>query len=483
MRIENRRPEGRRHTQSGKVRRRKKRRLSAYGWVLLVILLALCAVGGYWWFTRPGPVEKLDLTVLETSDRKAVKEGVRTDFSEDEVYPLRDYAFLGETLTLYQNPYDPVQTDPTLGKNVMLRNIVTGEEFTYTFGGGGDLGIQTGDLPEGVYELYLYEQYDKKRLYFEEALQSQPLEDIRRNQQVKSVVLDAGRDILADYDVTLDRNYAFLVVTDQVPRVKTVDVVLDPGGNLYNELTGVTDTGAEYQGTNEAQLAMELADLVAARLEAAGLKVSYTREDDDIAGYYGDAGRAAAGYSRQGKVFLSLVMAEDGGARPWFLTSLFVSGSLPSRMAYSLRQLGVELTDVNADAPDAAVGYDARQQNEDWSYNQFSMTPAIRETGGKITWAGQSGVITGNQMYQNAAGMYPVQFVFGNADSEDSMAYYLAHKEQIADGLAQGILDYYGIEMPAGDEDAQAYGGSTGTAQQPVSGQKAGEETENTAEK
>lgn len=92
-------------------------------------------------------------------------------------------------------------------------------------------------------------------------------------------------------------------------------------------------------------------------------------------------------------------------------------------------------------------------------------------------------MITGNQMYQNAAGMYPVQFVFGNADSEDSMAYYLAHKEQIADGLAQGILDYYGIEMPAGDEDAQAYGGSTGTAQQPVSGQKAGEETENTAEK
>lgn len=46
----------------------------------------------------------------------------------------------------------------------------------------------------------------------------------------------------------------------------------------------MTDTGAEYQGTNEAQLAMELADLVAARLEAAGLKVSYTREDDDIAG-------------------------------------------------------------------------------------------------------------------------------------------------------------------------------------------------------
>ena len=280
------------------------------------------------------------------------------------------------------------------------------------------------------------------------------------------MVLDADRDILSDYDITLDRNYAFLVVTDQVPRVKTVDVVLDPGGNLYNELTGVTDTGTQYKESSESQLAMELADLVAARLEAAGLKVAYTRQGDDIAGYYGDAGRAAAGYSRQGKVFLSLVMTEDENtARPWLLTSPFVSGSLPSNMAYALRQAGIELRSVNATAPDEAVAYDTQQQNEDWSYNQFSMTPAIRETGGKITWAGQSGVITGNQMYQDAAGMYPVQFVFGNAENEDSMEYYLTHKEQIADGLAAGILEYYGIEPPESDSETQPVGGSTGTPQ------------------
>lgn len=449
--------------QSGPVR---KRRLSPYGWALLVILAAALTVGTYWWFNRPGPIDKLDLTVLETSDRKAVQEGIHTEFSENEVYPVQDYAILGETLTLYQNPYDPIVTDPTLGKNITLRNILTGEELSYTFGGGGDLGIQTGNLPEGVYEIYLYDQYDKKRVYFDEKVLSDPLETMRRDKSVKSVVLDADRDILSDYEIALDRNYAFLVVTDQVPRVKTVDVVLDPGGNLYNELTGVTDTGTQYKDSSESQLAMELADLVAARLEAAGLKVAYTRQGDDIAGYYGDAGRAAAGYSRQGKVFLSLVMTEDENtARPWLLTSPFVSGSLPSNMAYALRQAGIELRSVNATAPDDAVAYDTQQQNEDWSYNQFSMIPAIRETGGKITWAGQSGVITGNQMYQDAAGMYPVQFVFGNAENEDSMEYYLTHKEQIADGLAAGILEYYGIEPPEPDSETQAVGGSTGTPQ------------------
>ena len=168
--------------QSGPVR---KRRLSPYGWALLVILAAALTVGTYWWFNRPGPIDKLDLTVLETSDRKAVQEGIHTEFSENEVFPVQDYAILGETLTLYQNPYDPIVTDPTLGKNITLRNILTGEELSYTFGGGGDLGIQTGNLPEGVYEIYLYDQYDKKRVYFDEKVLSDPLETMRRDKSVK----------------------------------------------------------------------------------------------------------------------------------------------------------------------------------------------------------------------------------------------------------------------------------------------------------
>ena len=464
-----RRPKSRKHTERTDGKPGKKRRLSPYGWALAVILVTALAVGGYWWFNRPGPIEKLDLTVLETADRETVKEGVRTDFSEGNVYPISDYAFLGETLTLYQNPYDPITADPTLGKNVLLRNILTGEEFSYTFGGGGDLGIQTGDLPEGVYEIYLYDQYEKKRVYFDDPVQSDTLDDIRRSGTVKSVVLDADKDLLSGYDVSLDRNYAFLVVTDQVPRVKTVDVVLDPGGNLYNELTGVTDTGAQYQDRNEAQLAMELADLVAARLEAAGLKVAYTREADEISGYYGDAGRAAAGYSRNGKVFLTLSMADDETtSRPWLRTSPFVSGGLPSRIAYDLRQAGIELQGTASTAGDSAVIFDTQQQNEDWSYNQFSMTPGIRETGGKITWAGHSGVITGNQMYQDAAGMYPVEFVFGNASNADSMEYYLSHKEQIADAIAAGILDYYNIERPADNEPGLSADGSTGTSRTPA---------------
>lgn len=58
-----------------------------------------------------------------------------------------------------------------------------------------------------------------------------------------------------------------------------------------------------------------------------------------------------------------------------------------------------------------------------------------------------------------------MQFVFGNGENEDSMEYYLTHKEQIADGLAAGILEYYGIEPPESDSETQAVGGSTGTPQ------------------
>lgn len=438
--------------QTGPKRRRK---LSPYGWALVAVAVAALAVGIYYYVNQPTALDKLDLTVLQTYDKTEVQKGVQTEFSDSEVYPISDYAYYGETLTLYQNAYDPLTADPTLGKNVVLRNIITGDELTYTFGGGGDLGIQTGVLEEGVYEIYIYDQYTRKRVYFEEPTQSETVDDLRREGQVKEVVLDADADLFSDYDVDLDRNYAFLVVTEQMPRVKTADIIIDPGGNVYNELTYTSDAGQEWNGTTEAQLAMELADLVKARLEAAGLRVAYTREADEVNGYYGDAGRTAAGYSRQAKVFLTLSMTgDDTTSRPWLLTSPFVSGTLPSQIAYDLRQMGIELQSMGvSEVGDDAVTFDALQQNEDWSYNQYSMSPSIRETGGKITYAGQSGLITGNQMYQNAPGMYALDFVFGNSQNEDSMNYYMEHKEQIADGIAQGILDYYGIEV-TGDETA-----------------------------
>lgn len=429
------------------MRKRKKRKLSTAGHILIILCVCLAAVGIYGYTKRTTPLDRLNMTAVQELDKTKVQENVTTDFEDKDIYQLSDYVISGETITLYKNAYDPITADDTLGKNVVLKNVETGEETSFTFGGGTDTGIQTGQLDPGVYEIYIYDAYKKKRACFAQPVTSETLADMRRDKKVKEVILDADARLLEDYGITTDRNYAWLVVTEQAPRVKTADVILDPGGNVYNELSYTTDTIA-VPGANEAELSMELATLVAGYLEEAGLRVAFTRTADETPSYYGEKGRAAQGYQSGAKVYLNLAMtSEDKVNRPYFMVSPFVAGTLASRIAYDMRNAGLELDNVPySDTGDAAVVQDALQQNEDFSYNQFSYTPALRETGGKATYAGRSELISGNQEFQDAAAPTGMIFYFANAASQDSIDYYQAHKDEIARELARGILDYYAIE-------------------------------------
>ena len=435
--------------------RKKRRKLSAAGKIIVIFAVAMAAIGIYAYTHRETPIDKLDKTAVQELDADKVRENVTTKYDESDTYELSDYVVSGETLTLYQKAYVPGESDDTLGKNAVLKNVETGDETSFTFSGGADLGIQTGQLDPGVYEIYIYDQYKKKRAWFDEELTSETLTDMRRNKSVNEVILDADKDLLADYGITTDRNYAYLVVTEQAPRVKMADVIIDPGGNVYNELDYSTET-LTADGANENDLANELAGLVGQELEKAGLRVALTRDADEAVSYYGEDGRAGKAYESGAKVFLNLSMTnEENVARPYFLVSPFLEGTLASRIAYDMRNAGLELADFSYNnAPDAGVAYDARQQNEDLSYSSYSFTPSIRETGGKATYAGHSTAISGNQPYQQVYGPVSMNFYFANATSPDSITYYQANKEAIAKELAQGIIDYYQIGKEGDDEAA-----------------------------
>jgi hypothetical protein len=200
---------------------------------------------------------------------------------------------------------------------------------------------------------------------------------------------------------------------------------------------------------------MELAEMVKERLEAAGLRVLLTREEGQSVSYYGDGGRAAVGYNARAKVFLNLSMtSEEDTSRPYFLVSPFLSGLLANDLIYTMQDNGLELETVSwNDVLAGAAAFDALMQEEDWSYSPFEVYPALRETGGKVTSAGLAENSQGNSAWSDANGMYGLIFRYANAASADSMNYYLANKEAIADGLAEGILFYFGI---GGQDDTAA---------------------------
>lgn len=64
-----------------------------------------------------------------------------------------------------------------------------------------------------------------------------------------------------------------LVILTAIFFPPSVDVVIDPGH-------GGSDVGAQYEGRNEKDDNLELALLVAERLEESGVKVKLTRDDD-----------------------------------------------------------------------------------------------------------------------------------------------------------------------------------------------------------
>lgn len=119
--------------------------------------------------TRPTQLDKLGISYLELLDRSVVQENVSEKFKN--TYEANDYLIYGENMMFYANKYDG-NVDPMQGMNVLLRNVETEEEISYTFSGGVDSGIGLASLSQGLYEVYVYDNYVKKRLYFQDEEES-----------------------------------------------------------------------------------------------------------------------------------------------------------------------------------------------------------------------------------------------------------------------------------------------------------------------
>ena len=164
--------------------------------ILFVIVIALSCVSVFLYVTRPTQLDKLGISYLELLDRSVVQENVSEKFKN--AYEANDYLIYGENMMFYANEYDG-NVDPMQGMNVLLRNVETEEEISYTFSGGVDSGIGLASLSQGLYEVYVYDNYVKKRLYFQDEEESLNFSTMRRNEMVKNVQVHASKDYLKDF--------------------------------------------------------------------------------------------------------------------------------------------------------------------------------------------------------------------------------------------------------------------------------------------
>lgn len=434
----------------------KRRKISLRFWILLCAVCGIAAVGIYVWHNQPDEIDRLSLTYLDSLKDKDLAADPQPSY--ENVLDIDDYTVYGETLNLYADPYSFEKRDALYGRNAMVRNLETGTEYSFTFGGGADSGIDLGILDPGVYEVYVYDDtYTPQRAYMEETFSQDLLTTMRRNKRVNVVRMDADSQFLSRFGIPADRNYLYLTVTSSLPRVKINDVLIDPSGLVSYLYGNGSEHGYASSIIDEAQASYDLALQIQLYLENAGLRVQLTRNADTPENYYGENGRFGIGYNSQAKVFLGLSMVEGEESRPFVLSSPYSVGSLSNAMVYAMKANGVELEKVSTlPRLNQGSGYDTLLGDENFKQTPWSLYPQLRETGGKATFAGTYSASVSNEMFKDKNGMYAVLLCYASTDSASSQEYFLQNREVIARSVAQGILDYFHIPLPEQDENSQS---------------------------
>ncbi len=390
----------------------------------ILVGIAIVSIAIFVFYTHTLQVDPLDVTYLEQADSKTIQKNAQESFSQ--TYAIQGYTIYGESLKLYKSA-STKSNDDLHGKNVILRNLETQKEYSYTFSSGAEEGIHLGNIPEGIYEVFVYDHYQKKRVYSKSEIHASTFTTMRRNKSVKNVSLDADHTYLMDFDVELNKDYVFVTVTDSIPFVNKIDVMIDPADGV----------------------SLEFANLVKENLEQKGLRVEFTREEDQNPSYYGKKGRVGKGYAKEAKVFLTLGPIDNYYVEhPLIYTSPYTGAGLANSISLSLQDQGVEPYDNREERSllEQGVVYDSYISLDDMSDSKFEFYSALRESGGKLTYTGQMDDADANRSFKNNYGMYGVYVQYYNPDNSDSKAYYKKNKEAMAQGISDGIVQYFEIE-------------------------------------
>lgn len=414
--------------------------------VIFITVISVILVSTFLFTHNSSSIEKMSSTYLDSVERSVIKDNTYKEF--DGVYEIKDFTIYGESFKIYKEKYAQA-SDNSMGKNLVLRNVATEKEYTYTFDDGADSGAKLGQLDEGLYEVYLFDQFTKKRVYTESNLQPDDLICMRRNGKVKNVRIDCNKDYLESFGITYDKNYMFLTVTETLPVTDVIDVMIDPGGYNVNVRTGADVEYFVNDKINEADAAYELALLVKQYLEEDyGLKADLTRDKEEKVSYYGKSGRAGRGFEQHAKVFLSLGMCENEAVtRPNIVTSAYSTGVNANYLSYASTNLGVELTALSKRPEfEPGISYDMFTTDDNFEYTHWEYYPQLRETGGKATFTGSIDFAGKNSKYTDAYGMCGFLYFFASATNDESIDYYLKNKELIAQSIALGISMAYDLE-------------------------------------
>lgn len=429
---------------------RSRRRLK---WRVIIPSFILVLLVGYILFNLLFPKDLLiDTPSFVVCDYSYTKtQSVLNELQYEEKIELKDYLFYGETLNIFNATYDINQADYFIGKTIKLRNICDSSEWVYMLGKNVDEQIPLENLPDGFYEIFVVDSLKEKRLVTSGELYDE-FYTVRRNGLSKKIDLVADKDLLKEKDDSLpimEDNYFFLNIrtqSDEQDNPEIYDVYLDAAHNTisYNYV----DKGRTVNNLVEADELYKVAVAVKGKLEAKGLHVLLSRENEDtVINQYGIEGRLNRAYKAQVKHYIELNLN--------FTTNEDTRGSRVIYSSYSSNRFATALFKSYISTP-GLVPY-GRQTSTNIAgvlsssrTNNLDSYPVIREAGGRILSAGTISELAIEQNSEfnsnERKGIQSVSLELFFISNPLDVNVYQSDFDTIVNNIANGYLKYLGME-------------------------------------
>jgi N-acetylmuramoyl-L-alanine amidase len=428
-----------------KVRRDARSRRRKIRWKFVLPFLVLISLILYIIITLMFPhkvaVIQPKYTVCDYSLSKA--QAVFKTMSYTDTDNLSEHLYYGETLNIYNETFELGKDDPFVGKTVVLRNICDGTELVYMMESNIDRQIPLDSLPQGFYEVYVMENLVKTRLVSQDAFYDEFYTIRRHNGLGMEVEIVADKSLIEspiENQTILDKNYVFIRVTEKEVPEAIYDVVIDP--SKYQ----TSDDNIVKNDVNVAEALFVSATLLKEKLEAYGLKVFITR-DNEIIDRWGVDGRMAKIYNVKAKYYIALDIngstnANDKGAR--IIYSHYTSNRFATAVFDAYLQLD-DLTIYGVGSPGNKLGIISGRVLED----KMDVNTDVRETGGKILGAAKYSETSAENATFALDNPYGVQAILLDLlfiSNQHDYDLYTTQHDALIENIALGFADYLQLE-------------------------------------
>lgn len=404
-------------------------------WIITVLIVASLFM---MWFMFTPEKEKLkDEYKIGSLTHETTVEKLSKEYKE--TYLVSDYFYYGESLNLLHDSYRVEESDVISGKSLILKDVLSDQEFAFVLGSTIDRQILLNRLKTGYYEVFLIENLVEKRVVFDEEVDSSITTITQSDGKRYRINVLAGKEYYKEKGIHLKDHYVFIEVKEE--KEKVYDIALDPAA-YDRDFTYVVNKGSEGYGLSEYIESYKACELLKQKLEAYGLKVLIVRDHEEALDSYGEDGRLARAYQSKAKYYFRIGFSESlAGYRGMDITySGHSSEYLAQQIMYQMKRLSdVEICEaygIDGLIRDLLIkGIDDR-----YVYDQDLW---IREAGGKATLAGtfsnNAKEGTGSFAKGNLYGMNALDITLGYLSNESDATYWKTKQTEYMDALAKAI--------------------------------------------